>query len=50
MKRRYFERFETEDSQRVQLDCQYEIRAPKPYDVWFLGPNSILAVGWDPLG
>ena len=32
------------DSQRVHLDCQYGIRAQKPYRVWYLGPNSIVAM------
>ena len=36
--------------QRVHLDCQYGIRTQKPYMVWFLGPDSILAVEMDPLG
>ena len=37
-------------SRRVQLDCQCVIRYPKPYMVWFLGPDSMLAVELDPLG
>ena len=31
-------------TQRVQLDCHYGIRAQKPYMVWLLDSNSILAV------
>ena len=36
--------------QRVQSDCHYGGRAQKTHMVLFLGPNSILADGMDPLG
>ena len=32
---------------RVQLECHY---GSKPYMVWYLGPNSIMALQLDPCG
>ena len=35
---------------RVQLECYYGIRSHKPYHMWSLSPNSIIALSLDPLG
>ena len=37
-------------TRRVHLDCQYGVGDQKPYHIWFLGPNSIMALYLDPLG